>query len=1079
MSVFDLPRLHFAGTAWTGLPTGPRNGLLDLATNTALLDGAPFPLDRAPSEYHDRLQRQGARVDASGRKTPEGEFSAAKGTNFSGNGHFWIDAAVISTESTAGDVRQDDPVVGRSVDMWGHYNEYLATTFNRARVFDVDPASNWTTTLMVGHFCFGRTDRSLDTGYMVSGPVTGTHPPRWHEFAPAEQTRHLPPGWNVPRSVVHQLVVRDDDGLRWLEEASISPAVTRMRSLLDQGGADGLVVQFCLRNMVPPQSQDRPSSWTLRGTIAPWKTSEPVTTPAGRLLTPVALDADGPLVLGNLTVDVSDLVTFNMVNAAHEDEGVDCATASEGSAGWDLELRTNDTNTLIAAVPRGWGTDVSCGVITVAAQTNPDMARTEGLRLVGHHPQLGTRVLLQEAQTRLVVDDFPGFVEHPRGPEDCSHDYEVGFQALFRGRPAPVGPIRVSQCHNPRSLPSVRARSVSDAYPDHVAIVRLRGSSREWSHSCVVRTDPLGRGTFTVRGARGGGCRLLLTADTDDEPHGTAAPGYDNDDELRYWSGSSWLAVRVLPDHWHLERIPQEEVTFEVLYQHVFAYYEHCYSFMRSGVFSLADRFRVETHPDLIWQMCDPENREKTYYMPPSRDLTEPQAGLLLKYLRQRRAMSTVPIRVPAASPENRGISTRGALVDALRHGARIELAVMLQYLYAAFSVPTYGAGAEYVRTGLWTPEQLRLACGDGGETRDEGIRGTLLGVAREEMIHYLVVNNILMAIGEPFCVPHLDFGTINGDLMVPLDFSLEPLGFGSLQRFIQIEKPEGLDGEIRRGDLQGMDASGQGVRYSSLSELYNNIRDGLQRVPDLFMVERGRGGGEHHLFLRESLNTEHPDYQLEVDDLPSALFAVDFVAEQGEGGVRTTEVAETEEESHYDTFVRVFDLLAREHDKARQASRAPWEPAYPVVRNPTLREGDHAKEPVTDPRAREVMLLFDRSYFMMLQLMVQHFGQQPDASLRRSVLMNSAIDVMTGVMRPLAELLVTLPSGRPGKTAGPSFELESVPGFVSRPDVAARMLQTRFDELARAARECPLVPDRVTENLAFLAQRYRTSGRK
>ncbi len=57
---------------------------------------------------------------------------------------------------------------------------------------------------------------------------------------------------------------------------------------------------------------------------------------------------------------------------------------------------------------------------------------------------------------------------------------------------------------------------------------------------------------------------------------------------------------------------------------------------------------------------------------------------------------------------------------------------------------------------------------------------------------------------------------------------------------------------------------------------------------------------------------------------------------------------------------------------------------------------------------------------------MVQHFGDGPDASLRRSELMNAAIDVMTGLMRPLGELLVTMPSGRHGRTAGPSFELDT-----------------------------------------------------
>jgi hypothetical protein len=156
MSVFDLPRLHFSGVATTKLPTGPRSGLVDLATNSALIADEPFPAHRPAQEYHDYLDQHGERFDAAGQLTSDGAFSALKGWNFGGNGHFWVDATIVSVEVSAGCIDVEDPVVRRNVDMWGHYNPYLATTVNRARVFDVDPSSSWTTTLMVGQFCFGR-----------------------------------------------------------------------------------------------------------------------------------------------------------------------------------------------------------------------------------------------------------------------------------------------------------------------------------------------------------------------------------------------------------------------------------------------------------------------------------------------------------------------------------------------------------------------------------------------------------------------------------------------------------------------------------------------------------------------------------------------------------------------------------------------------------------------------------------------------------------------------------------------------------------------------------------------------------
>jgi hypothetical protein len=242
--------------------------------------------------------------------------------------------------------------------------------------------------------------------------------------------------------------------------------------------------------------------------------------------------------------------------------------------------------------------------------------------------------------------------------------------------------------------------------------------------------------------------------------------------------------------------------------------------------------------------------------------------------------------------------------------------------------------------------------------------------------------------------------------------------------------------------------------------------------VPDIFVVDHGRGGGEHRLFLRDSINARHPDYQLEVDDLSSALFAVDVVTEQGEGGVLSD--AESDELSHFDVFTEMLDLLITMRATEAAGPGAIGSPSYPVVRNPSLYSGDASRTLVTDPVAREVMELFNQAYFIMLQLMVQHFGERPDTSLRRSTLMNSAIEVMNGVMRPLAELLVTLPSGLHGHTAGPSFELNEVPVPISRPDVAARILTASFDQLAQANAKCSCVPARVADSLTFLANQFR-----
>ena len=72
---------------------------------------------------------------------------------------------------------------------------------------------------MVGQFGFGRAGRSHDTGYMVTGQVTGFQPPRWQR----------------PGQVVHQFVVDKADGLNWLPETDRSVAATALRSVVAAG----------------------------------------------------------------------------------------------------------------------------------------------------------------------------------------------------------------------------------------------------------------------------------------------------------------------------------------------------------------------------------------------------------------------------------------------------------------------------------------------------------------------------------------------------------------------------------------------------------------------------------------------------------------------------------------------------------------------------------------------------------------------------------------------------------------------------------------------------------------------------
>jgi hypothetical protein len=146
---------------------------------------------------------------------------------------------------------------------------------------------------------------------------------------------------------------------------------------------------------------------------------------------------------------------------------------------------------------------------------------------------------------------------------------------------------------------------------------------------------------------------------------------------------------------------------------------------------------------------------------------------------------------------------------------------------------------------------------------------------------------------------------------------------------------------------------------------------------------------------------------------------------------------------------------------------KLPWNPSYPALRNPSLKYRDNNTNVVTVPETRMVMEIFNECYFIMMQLMVQHFGFSPTASLRRSKIMNASIDVMTGMMRPLGELLMTMPSGKRGKTAGASFEIET-PIYIPTPEIAYQSIARRFGKLEQQARECPSIPNTVCEMFQF-----------
>ncbi len=352
-------------------------------------------------------------------------------------------------------------------------------------------------------------------------------------------------------------------------------------------------------------------------------------------------------------------------------------------------------------------------------------------------------------------------------------------------------------------------------------------------------------------------------------------------------------------------------------------------------------------------------------------------------------------------------IEHREALIYMLCEAAELEHGIMCQYLFAAFSL-----------------KQRE----DGGLTRQEleavtRWRHVIAHVATEEMLHLALVQNVLSAIG---AAPHLT----RPNLPAPahhypagVNLTLVPFGERALQHFMFLERPEGMALEGAKGidapvhEAVPLMAEGDIVPrlqdFATVGHLYRSIEQGLAKLADKF--------GERNLFVgppraqATSTDFQWPEL-VAVTDLGSAQRALDTILEQGEGARGHWETA------HFGQFVQILD----EYRQMLLANPA-FDPVRPVI-FATVRRGEHGDSvPLIGDRVTSLCAdLFNVSYEILLQLLERYFAHTEETEAQLGTLANAAVTVMGGVLRPLGDLLTTLPVGpeHPGRNAGPSFEL-------------------------------------------------------
>jgi CDGSH-type Zn-finger protein/truncated hemoglobin YjbI len=402
----------------------------------------------------------------------------------------------------------------------------------------------------------------------------------------------------------------------------------------------------------------------------------------------------------------------------------------------------------------------------------------------------------------------------------------------------------------------------------------------------------------------------------------------------------------------------------------------------------------------------------------------------------QGRLARVIATRGGKAAPEAPFvIEHREALIYMLCQASELEHGIMCQYLFAAFSLK------QAADEGL-TADQVDAV------TR---WRAQVSHVAAQEMLHLALVHNLLSAVGG---APHM----ARPNLPQPADhypagveLALLPFGRPALEHFMFLERPEGMDLQDADGLaavararplMSERDIVPHGQDFATVGHLYRSIEAGIAHLAEQH--------GEQWLFVgppRAQASPEHfrwPEL-VTVTNLASAQRAIDTILEQGEGPRGHWRNA------HFGQFVNILD----EYLELTGADPA-FDPVRPVIAaNVRPPERDVEVPLITDPLTARVADLFNVAYEILLEIFERYFAHTEETDAQLKILADASVSLMLRVLKPLGNLITTLPAGPeyPGRTAGPSFELFYETDFLMPHREAAWALLT--ERLGEAAWLC------------------------
>jgi hypothetical protein len=398
--------------------------------------------------------------------------------------------------------------------------------------------------------------------------------------------------------------------------------------------------------------------------------------------------------------------------------------------------------------------------------------------------------------------------------------------------------------------------------------------------------------------------------------------------------------------------------------------------------------------------------------------------------------MHTATLQRPLP-PKPEAMEWRDYLIMLLHIGAELEHALMVEYLYAAYSLND--------RSG--TPQQRR---------RMSELRNLLLTIAREEMGHLLTVQNLLCLLGGPVCFDRSHFPADTAYL--PFPFRLEPASLESLAWYVYAEAPHnwqvlfqahccGRDLEVNDdirmvAEIVGIrPATGQAHTVGQLYDRILSVMADPARIPDsVFRPDsyayqaswddwgRGYAPPPARPGETEPPKTATADRSCVIvarmATRTEALAALKQIGRQGEAA--HLRLADDEEPSHFERFMRLLDAF--------RTAKHPRDLVHPVPVNPTTALGPDKPEgrtSIEQPTSRQWGSLFNLRYRALLTDLSHSYRLARLVDTRepnvRGAVMHKAFGEMYN-LKAIAGILVHRPlkDGVPGDQAcaAPPFEM-------------------------------------------------------